>query len=51
MLPGSRSISSLAVCSLTAALLAACGDDDGGGSDGSGQADAAVNIDAASWPT
>ncbi len=46
LLPGPRSISSLAVCSL-AVLLAACGDDDGG-SDGSDQADAAVNIDAAS---
>jgi hypothetical protein len=49
MLLGHRSVSSFAVCSLPLALLVACGDD-GGSSDGSDQADAAVNIDAAPSP-
>jgi hypothetical protein len=49
MLHGHRSVSSFAVCSLPLALLVACGDD-GGSSDGSDQADAAVNIDAAPSP-
>jgi hypothetical protein len=46
MLLHPRSISSLVVCSLPLALLVACGDDDGGSSDGSDRADAAAHVDA-----